>query len=128
MSSEGKVQVIVRSKKVPAYMVAYDVPIYGPTPFGVQSFKQRRYETIYESVLDVEDSAAIQEARKLSSSLGLKLEVMDKSKGSLFARLFSALRRADARPKVTVSIPGAWSGASSRENSPVQPRNRPLNA
>ena len=117
MKSEGKVRVIVRSKKVPARIVDVSTPAF--TPSGVYLGAQKDRHVVYDTVLDDEHRRAIEEGRRLSFNLGLELEVVDAAKG-VMGRVLSALGRGTPHgPVVVVSSPssGYKPEASSELNS-----------
>jgi len=108
MNSDGEVQVIVSTKRVPAYTVESTRPVYVPTPIGSFSTSWKEYAVVYETVLPDNDKAAIQEAQKISNSLGLSLEVVDRAKVSVLRRFFSSLGRPHPGPRIIVSTPSRW--------------------
>lgn len=90
MSPDGKVKVIVRSRRVPSRTVDLSQKMYTPagTPMGTKTSRL----VVYDYVLDEEHRRAIEEGRRLSSNLGLDLEVIDTSRRGGFGRALSSLR------------------------------------
>jgi hypothetical protein len=104
MSSDGKVRVVVKSRKVPADVVEIHQTLYSPSgiPMGVRKSRQ----VLFTYVLDEDHQRTIEEARKLASSLCLDLEVVDSGKQGFLERLLSSLgRRGVDKPTVVVSPP-----------------------
>ncbi len=60
---------------------------------GMKLETQRFTQVVYEKALDPSDQKVLDEARKLSSSLGLKLEVVDRSDSGILGRVAAALSR-----------------------------------
>lgn len=89
MSPDGKVQVVVRSRRVPVRTVEVSAPVFSPT--GVFVGTRRNRLVLYGSALDDTHRRAIEEGQKLSCNLGLDLEVVDASKSSLLRRILSSL-------------------------------------
>jgi hypothetical protein len=103
MTSEGKVRVVVKSRKVPTGIVELVTPEFVPSGFlvGMRS----RSGVIYDFVLDSEQTKAIEEGYKLSCSLGLELEIVDRSKLGIFRRILPSLRRVKSRAPTLVIAP-----------------------
>jgi hypothetical protein len=102
MSPDGKVRVVVRSRKVPADVVEFRQTMYSPSgiPMGTKTNRQ----VLYKYVLDDEYQRTIEEATRLARSLCLDLEVVDSAKQGLLGRLFSSLGgRGASAPAVVVS-------------------------
>ena len=89
MISSGKVQVVVKSRRVPTSMVSISQPIY--TLSGIRLGSQKIQRLVYGSVFDQEHQEAIEEGRKLADRLGLDLEVVDTSKLGLVRRILASL-------------------------------------
>jgi hypothetical protein len=102
MSSEGRVRVLVESRSVPTRTIEFYRPIYSPTGLLVGS--ERSSAVVYEPSYDSSHERAIEEGRKLSSDLGLGLEVVDKSRWNPVRRLVSALATGSAR-RPTLVLP-----------------------
>jgi hypothetical protein len=90
VSSTGKVQVVVRTRRVPVGTAVVTAPLY--TPSGVLVGSTASRVVLYDTRMDETYRAAISEGRRLSRRLGLDLEVVDVSKLSLFRRLLSLVR------------------------------------
>jgi hypothetical protein len=106
MKPEGKIQVLVRSRKVPVGTFLRTEPVYSTSGLLVGYTPITR--VLYATSLDQAHRKTIEEAQKLASSLGLGLEVVDESRSGIFARLFSRLNRNGSRyPSVVVSPPMA---------------------
>lgn len=89
MSPEGKVQVVVKSRRIPLRTVEVSEPIFSPS--GVFMGTRSNRVILYGSVLDEGHRRAIEEGQRLSCDLGLELEVVDASKKGLFGRVRSSL-------------------------------------
>lgn len=89
MSPDGKVKVVVRSRRVPVRTVDVRVPVFSTS--GVFMGTRSNRLVLYGSALDDNHKRAIEEGQKLSCSLGLDLEVVDASKSGLFRRMLSLL-------------------------------------
>jgi len=102
MISSGKVQVVVKSRRVPTSMVSISQPIY--TLSGIRLGSQKIQRLVYGSVFDQEHQEAIEEGRKLADRLGLDLEVVDTSKLGLVRRILASLGgNLSQRPTLVVS-------------------------
>lgn len=91
MSAEGSVRVVVASKRSPVGTVSLERPIYSPS--GVRLGNQTSVAVLYGNTLETSHQNAIKEARRLSCSLGLKLEVVDRSSSNPLRKLVSGLGR-----------------------------------
>ncbi|HEV2139439.1 MAG TPA: hypothetical protein VGR53_11440 [Nitrososphaerales archaeon] len=103
MSPEGKVQVMVRSSKVPYRTLEVSERIFSASgfPMGVR----RSRVVLYDSTLTDEHLRAIKEGQKLSCSLGLKLEIIDLSRSNFARRLLSVFgRSAFGQPNLVVTL------------------------
>jgi len=103
MKSDGKIRVIVRSRKVPSRTFDFSEPIY--SPFGIPMGTRSNRLVVYDYVLDEEHRRAVEEGRRLACNLGLELEVIDRSKSGLFGRMFSSLGSRSARKLIMVVTP-----------------------
>ena len=83
--SAGKLRVFVRSRKVPVGLTEFTRPVMNGLWILSQSSARA---VVYESVLDESQAKLLEEARRLSDSSGLDLEVVDLGKMGLFRRLF----------------------------------------
>jgi len=97
----GKIRVTVRSRKVPSRTVDFTEPVYSTS--GVLMGTRSNRLIIYDDVLDEAQRKAIEEGRKLSCTLGLDLEVIDRSNASLFSRVLSRLSR-DGSTHISVDV------------------------
>jgi hypothetical protein len=117
--SEGKVQVMVRSRKIPVETVEFNLTrISYP---GALVAKETNRATLYRDDLDEENQRAIQEGKRLADQLGLRLEVVDESRSNFFRRALSSLGKGSpSSPKLVITpvyapiLAGATCGASSR--------------
>jgi hypothetical protein len=117
MSSDGKVRVLVRSRKVPSGLVQLRQTTYSLHGIPATRTDQR---VLYDYVLDEDHQRAIEEARKLAGSLCLDLEVIDSGKQGFFGRILSSLgRRGSGNPTIEVA-PTAMTMTS--DTSSVLPR------
>jgi hypothetical protein len=102
MNPEGKVQVVVRSRRVPIGTVLRTEPVYSLSGLLV-GYRPIR-SVLFGTSLDEDHRRTIEEAQKLAHSLGMGLEVVDESKSGLLSRFRSALGRGVFRyPSVVVS-------------------------
>jgi hypothetical protein len=102
MSSDGKVRVVVKSRKVPARTVDLSETLY--TPSGIPMGKRTNRLVLYDYVLDEDHQRTIQEAHKLARRLCLDLEVIDSARQGVFRRMLSAMgRRGSSSPNIEVS-------------------------
>ena len=95
MSSNGKVQVLVRSRRVPIGTTVVTTPIYSASGMLLGSDSKR--VVIYGTRLDESHRNAIEEGFTLSRKLGLELEVVDAAKSGLLRRVISLVRRGASR-------------------------------
>ena len=115
MSQEGKVRVLVRSRKVPVRTIDLNQTIY--TPSGMPMGTTMSRALLYDYVLDEDHLRTIQEARKLASNLCLDLEVIDSARQGIFGRLMASLTgRGTGNPAIEVS---PRSSTASSEGSPI---------
>ena len=104
MSYEGKVRVLVKSRKVPDGIVNLRQTTYSFS--GIPIATRTDHKVLYNYVLDEEHQRAIEEARKLAGSLSLGLEVIDSGKQGFLGRLLSSFGRGGAgNPTIEVSPP-----------------------
>ena len=89
MTDGRSVRVLVRSRRVPIRTTVVRTPVY--FPFGTLVHTATRQEVVYESVYDEPQRRAIEEARRLSCNLGLKLRVVDATKSGVFNRFLSTV-------------------------------------
>jgi hypothetical protein len=89
MSQEGKVSVVVQSRRVPVRTVMYSRPIYSPT--GLIFGNQTQHAVVYDMAFDESHARAIKEAKRLSCDLDLDFEVIDRSKFSPLRRFLSRI-------------------------------------
>ena len=104
MSSDGRVRVVVRSRRVPVDVVEFHQSLYSPSgiPMGIRTHRQ----VLYAYVLGEDHQRTIEEAAKLARSLCLGLEVIDSGKNGFFRRLLLSLGRSGANtPSIVVSPP-----------------------
>ena len=85
MIAGGKVQVVVKSQRIPIGTADFSTPIFSISGVSMGTWKRRI--VLYESTLNDEHRRAIDEGRKLSCSLGLKLEVVDTSRLNILRRI-----------------------------------------
>ncbi len=102
MSPEGKVRVVVRSRRVPTRIVDLSVPEFAPS--GVRMGSKTHRVVLYDYILDGDQKKAVDEGRRLSCDLGLELEVVDRSQMGLLKRMLSSFgRNGSSYPMVVVS-------------------------
>ncbi len=88
MSAEGKVRVVVKSRRVPSGITEFSVPEFASS--GVLMGTRRSRAVLYDYVLDGDQKKAIDEGHRLSRSLGLELEVVDRSRMGVLGRMMAA--------------------------------------
>ena len=119
MSPDGKVRVVVRSKRVPSGTVTLSETMF--TLSGVPMGTRTNQLVLYDYVLDEDHQRTIREAQELARRLCLELEVIDSAKQGLFSRLLSSLgRRGSANP--TVEVLTSSLTPSGRSPAMVQPQ------
>jgi hypothetical protein len=114
MNADGKVRVVVRSRRVPVRSFSWQTPVYSAS--GVLQGSETRQGTVYESVLDAPHVRAIEEARRLSNSTGLELEIVDLGRQSLLKRLVGGVLErgvASSLPEIRMQVPNP-AGVSSQ--------------
>lgn len=89
MKAEGKVQVVVRSRKVPIGTGYHTAPFYSLS--GVRVASRASRFVVYGTSLDGEQLRAIDEGQRLACNLGLELEVVDESRSGRLRRMLSYL-------------------------------------
>jgi len=118
MSPDGKVRVLVKSRRVPSGMVQLRQTTYLLS--GIPMATKIDHKVLYDYVLDEEHQRAIEEARKLAGNLCLDLEVIDSGKQGFLDRLLSSLGRGGSvSPTIEVSPPAM---AMDSDSSPVLSR------
>ena len=106
MSPDGKVKVVVRSRKVPTAVVHLHRQVYSPS--GIHLGETTDSKVLYDYVLDEGHRRTITEADKLARSLRLDLVVIDSAKQGFFSRTLSSLgRRGTANPTIEVVSPSS---------------------
>jgi hypothetical protein len=104
MNPDGKVQVKVRSRRVPVATFQRTEPFYSSS--GVLVGYKPVTHVLFGNSLDQEHRRTIAEAQRLASSLGLGLEVVDDSRLGILGRLLSRFNGGIPRhPAVVVSPP-----------------------
>jgi hypothetical protein len=102
MKSEGTVQVVVRSRKIPVGTILRTEPIYSASGVLV-GWKPSRL-VLYGRSLGDGNRRTIREAERLACNLGLELKVVDRSTSGLLNRLLSQLGNGGQRyPSIVVS-------------------------
>jgi hypothetical protein len=95
-TSNGKLQIVVRSKKVLVRVERFDVPVM--TQDGRVSFINRGTLKVYDYVFDEAQARVLRETRELANKSGLVLKVTDLTRQSLLRRMVrSALRKGDVQ-------------------------------
>jgi hypothetical protein len=89
MSQQGKIRIEVSSRTVPARIINVTRPVFSTT--GSRLGDQTKTMVVYETSLDDSHRRAVQEAKRMSCSLGLDLEVVDRAKSGIIGRMASAL-------------------------------------
>ncbi len=114
MSPDGKVRVVVRSRKVPARSFSWQVSSY--TIHGIFEESQTRHGVTYERELEPPHLRAVEEAKRLSDSTGLELEVVDLGKQNFLQRLVGGVIDRDgvsSLPEIRLQVPNP-TGVSSQ--------------
>jgi len=93
MNPEGKVRVVVRSRRVPTGTVDFREPIYSGSTAGLLVGARVSRLVLYNNILDERHRKAIEEGNRISQSLGLQLEVVDASRQGILRRMLSSLGR-----------------------------------
>jgi len=115
MSPDGKVTVVVRSRRIPAGVVEVNRKMYSQWGIPMGTITNRL--VLYDYVLDEDHQRTIEEASKLARSLCLDLEVVDFGKQGFFGRLLSSIgRRGAGNPTIVVS---PATTAMTSDSSPV---------
>lgn len=117
MSSTGKLQVVVKTRRVPVGTTVITTPMYTPSGVFIGSTTSRVVQ--YGLELDETHQQAISEGRRLSCRLGLDLEVVDVSKLGLFRRLLSLVRWGISNQPAFLLAPQAEEGQRSAGIIPV---------
>ena len=113
MSTDGRLRVFVRSRKVPVRTIEFSRPLYSAS--GVLVGMQTSRALLYAQTFDDSHRKAIEEARKLSCTLGLEFEVVDKSRSNPLRRIIYALAGdRSAEPSLALT---PLSGAGARGTS-----------
>jgi hypothetical protein len=117
LSPEGKVQVLVRSSKVPNRTMEVSQPLFSASGFPIGTRTNR--VVLYDSSLAGDHLRAIEEGQRLSCRLGLRLEIVDLSRTNFVGRLLSVFGRDPSpHPNVVVTPYSHQShGAMSRDIS-----------
>jgi hypothetical protein len=119
--SEGKVRVVVRSKKVPAAVVpvvAREISFTGTWYPG-----RLGRSVVYGSRLDEEHQRAIEDGRRMADQLGLKLEIVDLSRVNALRRALAAIgSRFDQSPRLMVTQSYAPAPVGACAERPGTPR------
>jgi hypothetical protein len=84
-TSNGKLQLVVRSKKVLARIERFDVPVIMQD--GRVRFINKGTLKVYDYLFDEAQEEALREARDLASRSGMVLEVTDLTRQSPFTRI-----------------------------------------
>ena len=116
MSAEGKVRVVVRSRRVPAQVVEFHQTLY--SPLGIPMGTRTNRQVLYKYVLDEDHQRTIQEASKLARSLCLDLEIVDSGKQGFFGRMLSSLGRRGASMTTIVVSPQSTAMTSDSSGLP----------
>jgi len=115
---DGRIRVIVRSRKVPSKTFELAEPVYSTS--GMLMGTRRGRLVTYDDVLDDAHKKAIEEGRRLSCSLGLDLEVVDRSKAGPFRRLLSLLSE-DGSARINVVVSPSCEARAGALRMPTQP-------
>ncbi len=120
MSAEGKVRVLVRSRRVPSGITEFSVPEFAPS--GVLMGTRRNRAVLYDYVLDGDQKKAIEEGHRLSRSLGLELEVVDRSRMGVLGRITAAFGRNGSNGPTLIITPSPTDrgGSTVRGIAPAQ--------
>jgi hypothetical protein len=105
MISGGKVQVVVRSRRVPTGTVDVREPVYSGSASGILVCTRSNRIVLYDYVLDEDHKRAIEEGRRLSRRLGLELVVVDVSKQGVLRRMLTSLDFGASRGPTLVVAP-----------------------
>ena len=117
MSPTGEVKVFIRTRRVPVGRTTLRTPMY--TLSGVYLGSTVSHAVLFATQLDESQAEAVRESRRLSSRLGLDLEVIDASKSGPLRRLLSFVRGAAPRQPAFLVSPQAEEGAGASVGTPV---------
>lgn len=105
--TEGKIQVVVRSRVVPSTTVLVTKPQI--TPAGVWFGKDVTRKLVFQPTLDDEHQRVVDEGRRLAKEMDLELEIIDEAKANPLRRVFRFLGRGPSSPPKLVITPAACS-------------------
>ena len=118
MKPDGKVRVLVKSRRVPAGTI--DVPrtlfSFSGLPLGTATDRLIRYDRF----LDEEHQTAVEKARRISDDLGLDLEIVDLGRQGFFGRLLSSLGLG-GRGGPTIVVSPSYGASSPEIPQPLVP-------
>jgi hypothetical protein len=117
-TTNSKLQLVVRSKKVLARIERFDVPV--TTEDGRVRFINRGTLKVYDYLFDEGQARALREASELAKRSGIVLEVTDLTRQSPVRRVLSfVLRRSSplwSAPNLVVSLSPATTTAVSQDH------------
>ena len=91
-ATNGKLRLVLRSKKVPVRIEVYQTtsaPSDSLTAWNGQLFGTRRRVVVYDYVYDERQAQALREAGELAAKTGLTLEVTDLTRRGALRRIWS---------------------------------------
>ncbi|HKT21216.1 MAG TPA: hypothetical protein VJR06_01140 [Nitrososphaerales archaeon] len=110
--TEGKIQVVVRSRMAPSDTIVVKRPLVTPAGFWIGDDVSRK--VIFHPALDAEQQMAVAEGRRLADAMGLKLEIVDEAKVNFIRRVLLSLGRGfSTSPKLVITpSSGTFGGAA----------------
>jgi hypothetical protein len=109
--TEGKIQVIVRSRMAPSATILVKRPLI--TPAGVWIGNDVNRRIIFQPALDANHQRAVDEGRRLAAEMGLKLEVVDEAKSNFLRRAIRSLGGGfSTSPKLVITPSSASIGGT----------------
>lgn len=94
-----KMTIFVRSKRVCVASKNVYLSTFQGNHIGSNLSTRAKRVAIYENVLDDEQKEALENSKALANSLGVKLEVRDLARTSVFRKLFDLIGRSRFAPK-----------------------------
>ena len=106
MTPKGEVRLVLSSRRVPVRTVSVPTPVNTQTGLYFAPVSERR--VVYDLVYDASQLEAMEEAKRLSEQLGLRLKVIDQSRISPFRRVLSRLTAHHGSGGPTLSLKKSW--------------------
>jgi hypothetical protein len=98
MASTEKTRVVICSRRIAIGIASYDMPVAGPLG---RTYWTKAKTTVYKRALDSEQKAMLNEARSLSLTQGVELDVIDLGRKNPTSRfLWCLTRRIEKAPSL----------------------------